>query len=93
LAGVILILIAGGLMTIQAGGSAEGAIQTSEKSASVTPEGARKFIETAETTLFDLWIRAGRARWVQQTFITHDTYILFAQADQVVKATTADLAA
>ena len=80
-------------MTIQAGSPAEAPIQTSEKSASVTPEGARKFIEAAETKLFDLWIRASRAQWVHQTFITHDTEILGAQADQVVKSTTADLAA
>jgi peptidyl-dipeptidase A len=80
-------------MTIQAGSSAEAAIQTSEKSASVTPEAARKFIEAAETKLFDLWIRASRAQWVHQTFITYDTEVLGAQADQVVKATTADLAA
>ena len=51
-AGVILILIAGGLMTIQAGGSAEAAIQTSEESASVTPEGARKFIERDDALRF-----------------------------------------
>ena len=64
-----------------------------KKARAVTPEGARKFIEAAETKLFDLWIRSGRAQWVHQTFITHDTEILGAQADQVVKATTADLAA
>jgi peptidyl-dipeptidase A len=80
-------------MTIHAGSSADAAIQTSEKHANVAPEGARKFIEAAETKLFDLWIRASRAQWVQQTFITHDTEIFSAQADQVVKATTADLAA
>jgi peptidyl-dipeptidase A len=78
-------------MTIRAGSSTEASIQAPEKQASATPEGARKFIENAETKLFDLWIRASRAQWVQQTFITHDTEILSAQADQVVKATTVDL--
>jgi hypothetical protein len=63
-------------MTIQAGSSVEAAIQTSE---SVTPEAAGKFIEAAETKLLDIWIRAMRAQWVQQTFITHDTEILSAQ--------------
>ena len=80
-------------MTMQAGSSIEAAIQAQEKRANATPEGARKFIDAAETKLFDLWIRASRAQWVHQTFITHDTEILSAQADQVVKATTADLAA
>ncbi|HEY2445100.1 MAG TPA: M2 family metallopeptidase, partial [Rhizomicrobium sp.] len=80
-------------MTIQAGSSTEAAIQAPEKQASATPEDARKFIENAETKLLDIWIRASRAQWVHQTFITHDTEILSAQADQVVKATVADLAA
>jgi peptidyl-dipeptidase A len=79
-------------MTIQAGRSADAAIQSSEKSASVTLEAARQFIEAAETKLFDIWIRASHAQWVHQTFITHDTEILSAQADQVVKATSAALA-
>jgi len=80
-------------MTIHAGSSAEAVIQATEKQGTVTPEGARKFIEAAETKLLDLWIRSNRAQWVHQTFITHDTEILSAQADQVVKSTTADLAA
>ena len=79
-------------MTIHAGSSPEAEIQAPEKRANLTPEAARKFIEAAETKLFDLWIRASRAQWVQQTFITHDTEILSAQADQVVKATSAALA-
>ena len=80
-------------MTIHAGSSAEAAMEAPEGQSFVTPEGARKLIEAAEAKLFDLWIRAGRAQWVHQTFITHDTEILSAQADQVLKATTADLAA
>src|ERR1700719_4235358 len=93
LAAAIFILISGGMMTIHAGSSAEAAIQATEKQETVTPEGARKFIEAAETKLLDLWIRSNRAQWVHQTFITPDTEILAAQADQVVKSTTADLAA
>ena len=80
-------------MTSHAGSSAEAATEAPEQQGNVTASGARKFIEAAETKLFDLWIRASRAQWVQQTFITDDTEILSAHADQVVKATTADLAA
>jgi peptidyl-dipeptidase A len=80
-------------MTIQAGNSAHAAAQAHDNAAPATPEAAKKFIESAQTRLLDLWIKASRAQWVQQTFITHDTEILSAQADQVVKATTADLAA
>ena len=79
-------------MTSHAGSDVDAAIQAPEKHGSATSEDARKFIETAETKLLDIWIRASRAQWVQQTFITHDTEILSAEADQVVKATTADLA-
>jgi peptidyl-dipeptidase A len=80
-------------MTIQAGNSAHAAAQAPDSAASATPDAATKFIESAETRLLDLWIKASRAQWVQQTFITHDTEVLSAQADQVVKATTVDLAA
>ncbi|MGH9747704.1 MAG: M2 family metallopeptidase [Candidatus Acidiferrales bacterium] len=79
-------------MTMQAGSTAEAVTQASSKGAA-TPEAARQFIEAAETRLLDIWIRASRASWVQQTFITHDTELLSAQADQVVKATSAELAA
>jgi peptidyl-dipeptidase A len=58
-----------------------------------TPEAARKFIESAETRLLDLWIRLSRANWVHENFITHDTEELAAQADQNVKAASAELSA
>src|SRR4029077_7039257 len=86
----VLILATGGIMTIQAASSAEAASQSSSKA--ITLDDARKFIEAAEAKLVDIWVRASRAQWVQQTFITHDTELMSAQADQVVKATTADLA-
>jgi peptidyl-dipeptidase A len=79
-------------MTNHAGSSAEARMEVPERQSFVTVEGAQKLIEAVETKLLDLWIRASRAQWVQQTFITHDTEILSAQADQVVKATTADFA-
>jgi peptidyl-dipeptidase A len=58
-----------------------------------TVEEARKFTEDAETRLLDLMIKAGRAQWVQETFITHDTEQIAADADQQVKAAVSDLAA
>ena len=54
---------------------------------------ARQFTDAAEKRLLDLWIKASRAQWVQETFITDDTEILAAQADQNVKAATSELAA
>src|SRR5450755_4334399 len=58
-----------------------------------TPEGARAFTEAAEKKLLDLWIKGGRAQWVQENFITDDTEQIAADADQATKAATAELAA
>lgn len=58
-----------------------------------TPEEAVEFIEVAETRLLELWTRQQRAQWVQETFITPDTEEMAAEADQAVKAETAELAA
>jgi peptidyl-dipeptidase A len=67
---------------------AKSAVETT-----ATPDAARKFIESAETRLLDLWIRSSRATWVHENFITHDTEELAAQADQNVKAASAELSA
>jgi hypothetical protein len=53
---------------------------------------ATRFIEQAETRLLDLWIKESQAEWVADNFITDDTEALSADADQSVKAATADLA-
>ena len=53
---------------------------------------AEKFITQAETRLLDLWIKSGRANWVEETFITDDTESISADADEAVKAATTDLA-
>src|SRR5450631_1978597 len=58
-----------------------------------TVEEARKFTVDAENRLLDLMIKAGRAQWVQETFITHDTEQIAADADQQVKAAVSELAA
>jgi len=63
------------------------------KSTAPTAEEARQFVEAAENRLLPLWVAAQRASWVQETFITPDTEELAAEADQAVKAATAELAA
>jgi peptidyl-dipeptidase A len=63
------------------------------KSAAPTAEEARQFVEGAENRLLPLWVAAQRAAWVQETFITPDTEEMAAEADQSVKAATAELAA
>src|SRR5262245_52352938 len=47
-----------------------------------TAENAKKFVGDAEKHLLKLWIDAGRADWVKSTFITDDTEILAAQANE-----------
>jgi peptidyl-dipeptidase A len=45
---------------------------------------ARRFVEALEPELLDLWIARERANWVKDTFITDDTDILAARADEAV---------
>ena len=47
-----------------------------------TVEDARKFIAGAEQRLLDLSVDAGRSDWVKSTYITEDTEILAAQANE-----------
>jgi peptidyl-dipeptidase A len=54
------------------------------KGAEPTVEDARKFLAEAQKRLLDLSIEAGRAQWVQATFITQDTEILAAQRNEVL---------
>lgn len=57
-----------------------------------TVEEARNFVEDAERQLFDLSYEEGLAAWVQATYITHDTNILAAQAQEKTTAATVELA-
>ena len=52
----------------------------------------RAFLEAAEAKLLDLATEAGRAGWVQATYITGDTEILAALANQRSIAATVELA-
>jgi peptidyl-dipeptidase A len=53
---------------------------------------AKAFIERAEARLLELSTEAGRAGWVQATYITEDTEILAAAANQRMIAATVDMA-
>ncbi len=57
-----------------------------------TPEEAKKFIEDAEQKLFDLGVKASRASWVQENFITDDTEQIAADANEVVNTASAKYA-
>lgn len=53
---------------------------------------AAAFVDSAEAVLYDLGVRAERANWVQSNFITHDTELLAAAANERLIATTVALA-
>lgn len=58
----------------------------------VTVAGAQAFVERAEARLKELWVDASRASWVQATYITEDTEILAAQANEKALAAGVELA-
>lgn len=64
--------VVAGLVCLMAGA---GVVCAQNKSTAPPPtaEEAKKFIEDAEQRLFELGIKAGRAAWVQENFITQDT--------------------
>jgi peptidyl-dipeptidase A len=53
---------------------------------------ARAFIDRAQSKLLGLSVQQGRADWVKSTFITDDTEILAAKADEDLIAATMQLA-
>ncbi|MBB5203825.1 peptidyl-dipeptidase A [Inhella inkyongensis] len=63
------------------------ALSTGAALAEPTAAQARSFIQAAETRLEDLAIRAQRAQWVADNFITVDTELISSQAsEQLIKA-------
>ncbi|MGB7848218.1 MAG: M2 family metallopeptidase [Candidatus Acidiferrum sp.] len=56
--------------------------QSPTAAAPPTSEEAKKFIEDAERRLFDLNLKAARAAWVQENFITADTEQIAADAGE-----------
>jgi peptidyl-dipeptidase A len=57
-----------------------------------TVDEARAFLADAESRLFDLGVKASRAEWVQENFITEDTQYIAANASEQVNTLSADLA-
>jgi peptidyl-dipeptidase A len=53
---------------------------------------AQEFMKQAEAQLADLGVRASRASWVQENFITDDTEVLSAQAQEKLTAVVTQLA-
>ena len=58
-----------------------------------TADEARAFLDEAEARLLDAWVSAGRAAWIQSTYITEDTTAQAADTQTVVIGLTMELAA
>ena len=56
-----------------------------------TVEEARRFMDQAEARLLKLNVDSSRADWVRSTYITGDTEILAAQADEILIQATVEL--
>jgi peptidyl-dipeptidase A len=63
-----------------------------EPAGAPTAEEARQFIDQAEQHLYDLSVAAERAGWVQATYITHDTELLAAAAQEKLISAAVDYA-
>ena len=66
----------------------DGAAMPQAPQKPATVEDARAFLADAEEKLLALSTNASRASWVQSTFITDDTEILAAQANEKLIAAT-----
>src|SRR6478672_10296121 len=79
----ILSLLAGGVFVASLSSAAMPAKKTAAAGGKPpTVAEAKAFLEEAESRLLALATDAGRAAWVQSTFITEDTEILAAQANE-----------
>jgi peptidyl-dipeptidase A len=58
--------------------------QSSKPTDSPTPDQAKHFIDHAEQQLLDLSIKASRASWVEENFITQDTEQIAADANEIL---------
>ncbi len=73
-------------------GGAQAAQPTATPAGAPTAQEAAAFVDQAEKRLLELWIDRDRAQWVQSTYITQDTELLAAQANEKVIAANVELA-
>jgi peptidyl-dipeptidase A len=68
------------------------AVACTPSEAPPTPQEAADFVADAEAKLLKSWIDRERAGWVQVNFITNDTELMAAAANERTIALTVDLA-
>jgi peptidyl-dipeptidase A len=92
----LALLLAASTLCAQKAPAPQPSASTSTKSAqskgAPTVAEAEAFMKKAEAQLEDLGIRASRASWVQENFITDDTEVLSAQAQEKFTAAVTQLA-
>ena len=81
-----------GLSVLIAGSVAAPGAWSQSGSAAPTVEEATKFIADAEQRLLDLGVRASRASWVAENFITDDTEQIAADANEVLNTASTNFA-
>src|SRR5215471_10051517 len=82
----------GAVFLAQASWAQQRAAKDNGKAAAPTAEEAQKFIENSEKDLFDLGLKAQRAGWVQENFITEDTEQIAADAGEALNTASAKYA-
>jgi peptidyl-dipeptidase A len=82
--GIVVVSVVTVLLFSSAGRAQQPAAKDGGKKPAPTAEEAKKFIEDAEKELFELGLKASRASWVQENFITEDTEQIAADAGEVV---------
>ena len=85
-----VIVISGPTMNAQVASTADP--QTTTPSGPPTVAEAEEFMRNAEIRLNDLSVKASRASWVQSNFITDDTEIMSADANEALIGATTELA-
>jgi peptidyl-dipeptidase A len=89
---VFVCVCAGSILATGVDAQAGPAAKDAGKNAPPTAAEAQKFIEDAEQRLFDLGVKASRAGWVQENFITDDTEQIAAEAGEAANTAAAKYA-
>ncbi|MBZ5522537.1 MAG: M2 family metallopeptidase [Acidobacteriia bacterium] len=89
---LVAITLAFLIVAVAAGAQAAPARASAKSKAAPTAAEAEAFMKQAEAVLGDLNVKNGRANWVQENFITEDTEVMFAQAQEVFTKAVTELA-
>lgn len=81
--GSVLIGVLGLLFAAPAGIAQQSVARDGARKPAPTAEEAEKYIDNAEKELLDLGVKASRAAWVQENFITEDTEQIAADLGEV----------